>query len=59
VDNAVFRGLKRAGAASVWWAQDLHRRRPWIINCLAIALLADSVIVFIMLIIARATKHSD
>lgn len=59
VDNAVFRGLKRAGAASVWWAQDLHRRRPWIINCLAIALLADSVIFFIMLIVARATKRSD
>lgn len=59
VDNAVFRGVKRAGATSVWWAQDLHRRRPWIINCLAIALLADSVIFFIMLIITRATKRSD
>jgi hypothetical protein len=59
VDNAVVRGLKRAGAASVWWAQDLHRRRPWIINCLAIVLLTDSVIFFITLIYARATKRSD
>jgi hypothetical protein len=54
-DNAVVRGVRRAGGASVWFAQDLHRRRPWIIKGLAFVLVTDLVIFLILLIVARAT----